>query len=178
MYISCALRRRYRRGVAAKLRKRSELTSRCVISTLSVTHLFNAHTYQEDIMRTSARICRISIGADLPNHRVTLARCVRSRRSVGATIKNFPERSSSRSARSILSGGDNRDASRPSTFAGVKGGRPACARLELRAWALKCIEKRRLYVREASIYGHRPGQKGEEGDRRRRSVWTRPADPG
>lgn len=30
-----------------------------------------------------------------------------------------------------------------------------------------------VYTR-GSIYGHGPGQKGEEGDRRRRSVWTRP----
>lgn len=38
------------------------------------------------------------------------------------------------------------------TFPCVKGGRSACDRLELRAWALKCIEKRRLYIRRAYLW--------------------------
>lgn len=35
---------------------------------------------------------------------------------------------------------------------GVKGGRSACVRLKLRVWALKCIEKRRLYIREVYLW--------------------------
>lgn len=39
---------------------------------------------------------------------------------------------------------------------------------------VKMYRKETAVYTRGSIYGHGPGQKGEEGDRRRRSVWTRP----
>jgi len=55
------------------------------------------------------------------------------------------------------------------TFPGVKGGRTACVQLELRAWALKCIEKRWLYIRGVYLWhrsSRRKTRKETEGDDR------------